>query len=470
MSELNRSPETSENATASSRRDFLKKTSTVAATAATVAAATPSLSLARSANVAGINTVKIGLVGCGGRGTGAAVQAMNTDSGNVQLAAIADVFEDRSNLARKQFEKEHADKVLVKDSDVHIGLDGYKKVIESDVDLVILATPPGFRPLHFAAAVEAGKHVFMEKPVGVDAPGIRKVLEYGQIASEKNLLVQVGLQRRHERAYRETMEQLKGGLIGDLLYSRVYWNSRGVWERPRKEGQSELDYQMRNWYYFNWLCGDHIVEQHIHNIDVINWLMDDYPVTAAGMGGRLVRNGIDNGEIYDHHAVEYTYANGHKMFSQCRHMPNCFNAVSEHVVGTKGSADIAEGRIYGPDGKEIFKCAEGPGQRGGHQQEHHDLFADLAQGILPNEAEYGAKSTFTAIFGRLATYTGKELEWDDAINSNISLAGDLTSMLDLETGEAPVQPDENGRYKITKPGDTEGVIDWKPKRKKKKKK
>ena len=270
---------------------------------------------------------------------------MNTQSGNVQLAAMADVFVDRADLARKQFEIEHPDKILAKDSDVHIGLDGYKKVIESDVDLVILATPPGFRPLHFAAAIEAGKHVFMEKPVGVDAPGIRKVLEYGKIASEKNLLVQVGLQRRHERAYRETIAQLKMGMIGDLLYSRVYWNSRGVWERPRKEGQSELDYQMRNWYYFNWLCGNHIVEQHIHNLDVINWLMDDHPVTAAGMGGRLVRVGIDNGEIYDHHMVEYTYANGHKMFSQCRHMPDCFNAVSEHVVGTKGYADIAAGRI-----------------------------------------------------------------------------------------------------------------------------
>ena len=470
MSDTNNAPKASETTRPSSRRDFLKKTSTVAATAAAITAATPSLGLARSANVAGTNTVKIGLVGCGGRGTGAAVQAMNTKSGNVQLVAMADVFSDRSDLAYKTFKQEHPDKTLAKENDVHIGLEGYQKVIASDADLVILATPPGFRPLHFAAAIDAGKHVFMEKPVGVDAPGIRKVLEYGKIASEKNLLVQIGLQRRHERAYRETMEKLKGGIIGDLLYSRVYWNGRGVWERPRKEGQSELDYQMRNWYYFNWLCGDHIVEQHIHNLDVINWLMDDYPETAAGMGGRLVRTGLDNGEIYDHHAVEYTYANGHKMFSQCRHMPDCFNPVSEHVVGTKGSADISDGRIFSPDGKEIFKSAEGPGQRGGHQQEHHDLFADLAQGVLPNETEYGAKSTMTAIFGRLATYTGKELSWDDAINSEVSLAGDLSGMLNLEYGEAPIQPDDNGRYKINKPGDNEGVIDWKPKRRKKKKK
>ena len=444
-----------------SRREFLKKSTTVAATTAAIANITPRLSLARSANVAGTNTVKIGLIGCGGRGTGAAVQAMNTQSGNVQLVAMADAFEDRAELCKSQAVHEHKDKVQVDDKDVHIGLDGYKKVIESDADLVILATPPGFRPLHFAAAVEAGKHVFMEKPVAVDAPGIRKVLKYGEIAREKNLLVQVGLQRRHERAYRSTINKLQDGMIGDLLYSRVYWNSRGVWEKPRQPGDSELNYQMRNWYYFNWLCGDHIVEQHIHNLDVINWLMDDYPVTAQGQGGRQVRHGIDNGEIYDHHFVEYTYANGHKMFSQCRHMPDCFNQVSEHVVGSKGYADISAGQIFAPDGTEIFKCEEGKGQRAGHQQEHHDLFADLAQGILPNETQYGAKSTMTAIFGRLCTYTGKQLNWDDAINSDVSLAGDLEEMLSLDA-DPPILPDENGRYKINQPGSCEGVIDWKP--------
>ena len=274
------------------RRDFLKTGTTVAATAAAVGAlATPKLSLAKSAHAAGTDTVKIGLVGCGGRGAGAAIQAMNTTSGNVELVAMGDVFADRMESTLEQAKTEHGDKVRVNEDSTFIGLDAYKSVMDSDADLVILATPPGFRPQHFQAAVEAGKHVFMEKPVAVDAPGIRKVLEYGKVAEEKNLLVQVGLQRRHERAYQETIEELQNGIIGDLLYSRVYWNSNGVWERPRKPGDTELTYQMRNWYYFTWLCGDHIVEQHIHNLDVINWLLDDYPKTAQGQGGRLLRRG-----------------------------------------------------------------------------------------------------------------------------------------------------------------------------------
>ena len=446
-----------------SRREFLKKTTTVAATTAAVTTRAPRLSLARSAHVAGTNTVKIGLIGCGGRGTGAAIQAMNTKSGNVQLVAMADAFQDRADLCKSQAVQEHKDNVLVDDKNIHVGLDGYKKVIESDADLIILATPPGFRPLHFAAAVEAGKHVFMEKPVAVDVPGIRKVLKYGEIALEKNLLVQVGLQRRHERAYQSTIEKLQDGIIGDLLYSRVYWNSRGVWEKPRQPNDSELNYQMRNWYYFNWLCGDQIVEQHIHNLDVINWLMDGYPEKAQGQGGRQVRVGIDNGEIYDHHFVEYTYANGHKMFSQCRHMPDCYNEVSEHVVGTKGYANISDGRIFTPDGTEIFKSKEGAGQRAGHQQEHHDLFADLAQGGRPNEVQYGAESTMTAILGRLCTYTGKELYWEDAINSEVSLAANIEEILTLDA-EPPIHPDEDGRYKINQPGSCEGVIDWKPRK------
>jgi predicted dehydrogenase len=453
-----------------SRRDFLKTGTTVAATAAAISASsTPTLSLAKSAHAAGSDTVRIGLVGCGGRGAGAAIQAMNTTSGNVELVAVADVFADRLQSTVEQAKTEHGEKVRVNVDTSYIGFDAYKSVMDSDADLVILATPPGFRPLHFEAAVNAGKHVFMEKPVAVDAPGIRKVLEFGKVAEEKNLLVQVGLQRRHERAYMETIDQLQNGIIGDLIYSQVYWNSNGVWERPRKPGDTELTYQMRNWYYFNWLCGDHIVEQHIHNIDVINWMMDGFPVKAQGQGGRLLRNGVDHGQIFDHHFVEYTYANGHKMFSQCRHMRRCYKQVSEHVVGTKGYADVSTGTIYSPDGKEIFKCAEGPGTRLGHQQEHHDLFANLAQGILPNESEYGAKSTMTAILGRLATYSGLELNWDDAINSNVSLAENLEALETFES-EAPVQPDAKGKYPVARPGiGADKIIDWEVKRSAKKK-
>jgi predicted dehydrogenase len=454
-----------------SRRQFLQRgTSAVAASGALAAAATtPGLSFARSAHSAGSDRIKLGLIGAGNRGAGAVCQAMATNNCQVELHAIADAFSDRLDETLQTCREEHETKVFVPEENRFVGFDGYQKVIESDVDMVVLATPPGFRPLHFEAAIDAGKHVFMEKPVAVDAPGIRRVLASGEKAKEKNLAVQVGLQRRHERAYRETIDKLKDGIIGNLNFSRVYWNSGGVWCKSRSPEQTELEYQMRNWYYFNWLCGDHIVEQHIHNMDVINWLLDDYPATAQGQGGRLTRNGIDHGEIYDHHIVEYTYANGHKMFSQCRHMKDCWGEVREFVHGSKGYADIKAGQIFDLEGNEIFKCQEGKGQRAGHQQEHYDLFEDLANGKIPNETEYGAKSTMTAILGRLATYTGQMLKWSDAINSNVSLA-DVESLKSFED-QAPVIPDEEMRYPIAKPGDSSvAMIDWEPRKKTKKKK
>ncbi|MEE2826443.1 MAG: Gfo/Idh/MocA family oxidoreductase [Planctomycetota bacterium] len=441
----------------STRRQFIGNGTKIAA--AGVAAGSllkPKLSLARSAHAFGSDTIKIGLVGCGGRGTGAAIQAMNTTSGNVELVAMADAFENRLENALKTCTKNHKDKVRVPKENQHVGFNAYKEVMASDADMVLLATPPGFRPLHLEAAIDAGKHVFMEKPVAVDAPGVRRVLAAGEKAKEKNLAIAVGLQRRHERAYRETIDPLQNGAIGDFVLSRAYWNGGGVWVRPRTDDQSEMEYQMRNWYYFNWLCGDHIVEQHIHNLDVINWLMDGYPVTAQGQGGRLVRTGVDNGQIYDHHFIEFTYADGSKMFSQCRHIPQCYNNVSEHVHGTKGSCNISGAKIYDADGQQIFHSKAG---RGGHQQEHHDLFADLRAGVIPNEAEYGAKSTMTSIFGRLATYTGKELKWEDAINSNLSLANvdEMVSMKD----EPPVKPDADGKYPIPKPGKgAKESMDW----------
>ncbi len=443
----------------SNRRKFLGDSSKIIA-AGTIASTTSlaNSALARTANVGGTDTIKIGLVGCGGRGTGAAVHAMNTQSGNVELKAMGDAFENRLESSLEACQRTHKDKVKVNADSKHFGFGAFEKVLESDIDLVILATPPGFRPLHFEAAIAADKHVFMEKPVAVDAPGIRRVLKSTELAKQKGLAVQVGLQRRHERAYRETIDQLRGGAIGDIVLGRAYWNSAGVWVRPREEGQTELEYQMRNWYYFNWLCGDHIDEQHIHNIDVINWLMDDFPVTAQGQGGRQLRTGIDHGQIYDHHFVEFTYGNGTKLFSQCRHIPECWSSVSEYCHGTKGSANIGAGRIFDAAGKEIFRTDAG---RDGHQQEHHDLFADLRNGIIPNEGEYGAKSTMTSIFGRMATYSGKEIRWEDAIESNISLANvdDLQNLDDM----APIQPDGEGRYKIPMPGETwKDTLDWNP--------
>ena len=438
------------------RRKFLKKTGKVTAAGAAASVMVPGkLAWSRTANVGGSDTVKIGLVGCGGRGTQAAKQAMNTE-GNVELVAVGDVFENRLEQCLEGCNEKHPTKVRVNGDTKFVGLDAYKRVLDSGIDMVLLVTPPGFRPLHFESAIDAGKHVFMEKPVAVDAPGIRRILKSNTIAVQNNLAVAVGLQRRHERAYQETMEQLQDKVIGDIMVSRVYWNGNTPWTVNRKPNMTELQYQMRNWYFFNWMCGDHIVEQHIHNLDVINWLMDDFPVKAQGQGGRLLRDGKTQGQIYDHHMVEYTYANGHKMISQCRHMPECFNSVGEHVHGTKGHANVGRGKIFASNGELLFKAK---GSRGGHQQEHHDLFADFRNGIMAAEGEDGAKSTMTAILGRLATYTGREIKWEDAINSNISLCNvdEIKSLND----EPPIKPNEDGEYWVPKPGrDRKKVIDF----------
>jgi myo-inositol 2-dehydrogenase/D-chiro-inositol 1-dehydrogenase len=398
-----------------SRRTFLKTTSALAA-GATFAG---SLGIARSAHAAGDDTIKIGLIGAGGRGSGAVNQALQT-KGAVQLVAIGDAFQNRIDGCLRALSQEvSGERVDVPKERQFVGFDAYEKVLGCDVDLVILATPPGFRPIHFAAAVEAGKHVFMEKPVAVDPTGVRAVLEAVEKAKQKNLGVGVGLQRHHQANYIETIKRLQDGAIGDIHVARAYWNDAGVWVNPRQPGESEMHYQMRNWYYFNWLCGDHIVEQHIHNLDVINWVKAAYPVRAAGMGGRQVRTGEEYGEIYDHFAVEFEYADGTRLFSQCRHIPNCWSSVSEHVIGTKGHADINSSRIY-PTGAEAWRY-RGPDPNP-YQVEHDDLFASIRAGSPLNEGYNGAMSSMTAILGRLATYSGQMLSMDEALASEISLA------------------------------------------------
>jgi predicted dehydrogenase len=319
---------------------------------------------------------------------------------------------------------------------------------------VILATPPGFRPLHFDTAINAGKHVFMEKPVATDPAGVRRVLEVAKLAKQKNLAVQVGLQRHHEFRYREVVDKIHNGEIGDVILSRAYWNGGGVWIRPRKDEQTELEYQINNWYYFNWLCGDHINEQHIHNLDVINWVMQGFPVEAQGQGGREVRVGPDTGQIFDHHMVEFTYDGAHKpkMLSQCRHIKGCWNSVSEHVHGSKGFADVSAAKIYDQKGNLTWESDKKEVSGKGWQQEHIDLFAALRAGEVPNEAEYGAKSTMTAILGRMATYSGKTVKWDDAINADMALA-DFDSLTSFDQ-KSPVQPNDDGSYPVPVPGQT----------------
>lgn len=434
---------------AASRRSFLKQSSLLVAGGAIAAS---QLQVAQAAHSFGSDTIKIGLVGCGGRGTQAAVQALNTTGGDVKLVAIADAFADRVQAAYRGIKGRHSEKVDVPKERQFVGLEAYKDLLKTDVDLVILATPPGFRPLHFEACIAADKHVFMEKPVAVDAAGVRKVLAATEEAKKKNKAVAVGLQRRHERRYMHCIEKLQEGAIGDIILSRAYWNGQTPWLKLRQPEWTELEYQMRNWYYFNWICGDHITEQHIHNLDVINWLKKGYPVTAQGQGGCEVRKGKEYGEIFDHHMIEFTYADGSTMLSQCRHIPGCWNEVAEFVHGTKGRANCS-GLIYDNDGKLIHDFTKDGGD--GHQQEHHDLFADLRAGRIPNEGEWGALSTMTAIFGRMATYSGQKLNWDQCLKSEIVLSPveRLTQLSD----EPFVKPLPEGGYALPIPGVTKVI-------------
>lgn len=456
------------------RRDFLKTSSTLAAAAA----------LAPGVFAANDDTLKLALVGCGGRGSGAADQALST-SGSVKLVAMADVFRDRLDDSYNTLKGKHGDTVDVSEDNKFVGFDAYKHAIAA-ADVVILATPPGFRPPLLEEAVRQGKHIFTEKPLAVDGPGVRKVLAAAATAKEKNLKVGVGLQRRHQAGYIETLKRLHDGAIGDITAMRCYWNGDGVWTRARKEYEqkagrplTEMEYQMRNWYYFVWLCGDHIVEQHIHNLDVINWVKQGHPIRAWGMGGREVRKGLDHGEIFDHHFVEFEYADGSRCSSQCRHIPGCWDSVSEHVVGTKGTCDvsgyiirgaakqhlhfrhggqelIAQDHISTPAGKSKaghkdnvlwhFKGAE----KNPYQVEHDDLFAAIRNDTPYNELEYGAHSTMTAVMGRMATYSGKELSWDEVLNSTIDT---MPAELSWDA-KPPTVPDANGNYPVAIPGVT----------------
>lgn len=448
----------SDQSTTATRRDFLKASGAVAAAAAITAP------LVRPAGVyaSGSDEIKIGLIGCGGRGTGAAGQALST-KGPVKLVAVADAFEDQAHKAVNALKGEHPDRVDVKPDNIFVGFDAYKHCIDAGIDLILIATSPGFRPIHFDYAVQQGKNVFMEKPVGTDAPGIRQLLAANKIAKQKGLKVGVGLQRHHQARYIETIKRIHDGAIGgidngeiDLL--RVYWNDAGVWVRPRKPDQTEIEYQMRNWYYFIWLCGDHINEQHIHNLDVANWVKQGPPVKAEGMGGRQVLTGPDHGQIYDHHYVEYTYADGTKMASQCRHWPGkTKHDVSEHAHGIKGYSDISAAFIKFRDGNQWRYKHPGGKEPNPYQVEHDDLFDAIRNNKDYNEADYGASSTMTSLLGRMATYSGQEVTYEQALNSDLDLH---PKVYDFKASpeeawpdaEVRVAPDKDGRYWTPLPG------------------
>ncbi len=427
------------------RREFIKNSALLAGTSVLASPLMTSAFYAQSAD-----EVKVAVIGCGGRGTGAAFQALSVKE-NVKLVAMADAFRDRLDSAYKNLtsgkalETSVAKRVDVPEERKFVGFDGYKKAIEL-ADVVILATPPGFRPIHFEEAVRQGKHVFMEKPVATDAPGVRRVLEAAEESKKKNLKVVVGLQRHYQTSYLETYKRvIDEGAIGDIVSARCYWNNDGVWVNPRKPGMTEMEYQMRNWYYFVWLCGDHIAEQHIHNIDVINWFKGGYPTEALGIGGREVRTGKEYGEIFDHHVVEFQYADGMILNSQCRHQPGTVADVSEHLVGTKGRA--TEGRITDLKGNTIWRHRDRD-DKNPYQVEHDHLFHCIVNNIPVNDAYNGAMSTMTSILGRMATYSGQKVTMEEALASDISLAPDRFAW----DATPKSLPDANGFYPIPVPG------------------
>lgn len=435
------------------RRDFVKQSSLIAGSLI----AAPFLSQATNFFSGSDNVIKVALIGCGGRGTGAAMQALLSKQ-NVKLVAMADAFRDRLDSCLKTLSADDVmessggkgnlrDKIDVPEERKFVGFDAYAKAIPL-ADVVILTTPPGFRPIHFEEAVKQNKHIFMEKPVATDPAGVQRVLAAAAIAKQKKLNVVVGLQRHYQNSYRELFK--RKDQIGDIVSAQAWWNNDGVWVNKRKYSQTEMEYQMRNWYYFVWLCGDHITEQHIHNIDVINWFKGGYPVKAQGMGGRQVRKGKDHGEIFDHHFIEFTYADGSILNSQCRHIPGTMSKVDELLVGTKGKIQCGAANITDLKGNVLYqydtKLENNP-----YQTEHDELFAAIAKGEYKfADAENGAKSSMTSILGRLTTYSGQVIEWDKAINSGLNLQPKSYDW----NAAPPVLPNEDGFYPVAVPGVT----------------
>jgi len=405
--------------------------------------------------------VKIGLIGCGGRGTGAVLNALGAATKviypatgyhtedvaedasvarkDIQVTALADLFPDRLEACHANLAKLG---INVPQERCFVGFDAYKQLVAlDDVNYVILATPPHFRPAHLMAAVEAGKHVFMEKPVAVDVPGVKTVLQAGELAKQKKLGIVAGTQRRHDSRYQETIQRIKDGAIGEIIYAKCYWNGGEIWVVDKEPQWSDMEWQLRNWNYFCWLSGDHIVEQHVHNLDVMNWVLGTHPIRAvSGLGGRQVRTDPKYGNIYDHFAVEFEYPNGVAVFSQCRQINGCLGIVGEFVLGTKGHSDCQQ-TIQA--GSERWRY-RGPNPNP-YEKEHEDLITSIRAGQPLNEAEAVAYSTMTGILGREAVYSGQAISWDDAMQSTTRLGPEK-----YEFGPYPVQPvPMPGRYRFS---------------------
>jgi len=435
------------------RRQFLRNSSLAIAGAAAVTQ-TPFLVTAHAAPDA---PIRIGVVGCGGRGTGAVLNALGAATNvvypgsgyhtedvardtritatGVQVVALADVFPDRLASCRDNLSRLG---INIADDHCFTGFDACQKLLAlSEVNYVILATPPHFRPAQLKATIEAGKHAFIEKPAAVDGPGVRTILEAYELARQKKLGISAGTQRRHKRGYIELMKRIHDGEIGEIIYGRCYWNGGEIWVIERQPGWSDMEWQLRNWNYFTWLSGDHIVEQHVHNLDVMNWGFRAHPIKASGMGGRQARTQPVHGHIYDHFAVEFEYPGGARMFSQCRQINGTEGRVEEYFVGTKGVAGVTNfgGNIYikGHDGKLWrYRPNNDPNE---YEQEHRDLIESIRRGGPINEAKDIAESTLAGIIGRESAYSGQSVEWDQAMNSTTRLGPAR-----YEFGALPVPP------------------------------
>ncbi|MBN2217912.1 MAG: Gfo/Idh/MocA family oxidoreductase [Pirellulales bacterium] len=436
----------------STRRDFLKTSGVLAG-----AALAGNLAVARSAHAQGSDVLRVGLIGCGGRGTGAASDALSADS-NTRLVAMGDLFPEIVRKKRDLLKKISPDRVVVDDEHCFSGYDAFQKVIDSGVDVVVLGSVPHFRPRHLRAAVEAGKHVFCEKPVAVDAPGIRSVLESAKIAEQKGLSIVSGLCWRYHTAVREVMDRVAGGAIGQITRLQGLYLAGLVGRvTDRAPQMSEMEYQARNWWFFHWLSGDHNVEQHVHTLDKALWVMGDTPPIAAwGMGGRQVNtfgNRPKPGDTYDHFAVTYEFPGGVVYNAYCRQQDNSHREVSDLFSGTKGACRIESDKValYDLAGKRTWRY-RGP-KANMYRLEHEALFKSIRSGKPINNGAYTAHSTMMAILGRMCAYTGQRITWEQAMNSQEKLAPSAYRL----DAQPPTLPDAQGNYKIAVPGVTKFI-------------
>ncbi len=434
--------------TTQSRRQFLVKSSLLAG-----ASVAGTLDISRSAYAAGGDSIRIGLIGCGGRGSGAVANALSVHP-NARVTAMADAFADRLESARGALKQKYDAQMGVDDNHCFSGFDAYKELLESGVDAALMAEPPHFRPMHIEACVEAGVHVFAEKPMAVDAPGVRRVLAAGEKARQKNLSFISGFETRYSDSAREAVKRVHAGEIGDIVAIEGVYNTGPLWHRGRQPNWTEMQFQMRNWYYFTWLSGDHIVEQHVHFLDYVGWLMhEEPPLDAWGYGGRSQRVEPKYGDIFDHHSVVYEYANGPRVYAMTRQQSGCFNGVYSTVFGTKGQLRRGGNRrqsgIFTHKGDPIWQpTAEG---KDAEVTCFKEMFAAMQAGKPINDSLSMGRSTMLAILGRMATHSGQRITWNEAFASNKVLAPTRYAW----DADPPVLPKSDGTYPHPIPGVTQ---------------